>query len=49
MLCFLVLCDGIHSSYTMGVIIYKGCLESVEWNGRMEHWNGLLITENLSN
>ena len=20
----------------------KGCLESVEWNGGMEHWNGIL-------
>ena len=22
--------------------INNGCLESVEWNGGMEHWNGIL-------
>ena len=21
---------------------YNGCQESVEWNGGMEHWNGIL-------
>ena len=25
---------------TRAVIL--GCLESVEWNGGMEHWNGIL-------
>ena len=24
------------------MVCWHGCLESVEWNAEMEHWNGIL-------
>ena len=31
--------QGMHSYYIRNK---NGCLESMEWNGGMEHWNGIL-------
>ena len=33
---------GENSSQLISSQVHWGCLESVEWNGGMEYWNGIL-------